>query len=110
MRRDNPFESIEEFIERMEREFDADPFGTATRPVSVDVRDEDGAFVVLADLPGFEKDDLEVTLSDRTLRIAADHEESAEAETGEYVRRERRSACPSRSPRRTSRRRSPTAS
>jgi len=90
MHRDNPFESIEEFIERMEREFDADPFGTSTRPVSVDVRDEDGAFVVLADLPGFGKDALDVTLSDRTLRIEADHEESTEAETAEYVRRERR--------------------
>lgn len=88
MQPDNPFESIEEFIERMDQEFDADPFG-ATEPVAVDVRDADGEFVATADLPGYEKDDIEVTLADRTLRIEADRETHAESEEGEYIRRER---------------------
>ena len=89
MRRDNPFESIEEFIERMEREFDTDPFGT-TGSITVDVRDAGGEFVVTADLPGYDKDDIEVTLADRTLHIEAEHESHLEAEDGEYIRRERR--------------------
>jgi HSP20 family protein len=96
MRRDNPFESIEEFIERMEREFDADPFGK-TGSITVDVRDADGEFVVTADLPGYEKDDIEVTLADRTLRIEADHESHVESDEGEYIRKERRHESVSRS-------------
>jgi HSP20 family protein len=96
MRRDNPFESIEEFIERMDQEFNADPFG-ATEPIPVDVRDGSGEFVVTADLPGYEKDDIGVTLADRTLRIEAEHETHAEIEEGEYVRRERNHESVSRS-------------
>jgi hypothetical protein len=39
MRRDNPFEKVEEMLRRMDQELGADPFGMATSPVSVDVRD-----------------------------------------------------------------------
>ena len=96
MQPDNPFESIEEFIERMDQEFGAAPFG-ATESVAVDVRDGDGEFVVTADLPGYEKEDIEVTISDRTLHIEADHETHTETEEGEYIRRERRHESASRS-------------
>jgi HSP20 family protein len=96
MRRDNPFESIEEFIDRMEREFGADPFGRS-RAIDVDVRDGDGEFVVTADLPGYDKDDIEVTLAGRTLRIETEREEDTEFEAGEYIRNERRHESVSRS-------------
>jgi len=96
MRRDNPFEAIEEFIERMEREFGADPFGK-TGSMNVDVRDGDGEFVVTADLPGYDKDDVEVSLADQTLHVEADHERHAEADDGEYIRKERRHESVSRS-------------
>jgi len=96
MRRDNPFESIEEFIDRMEREFGADPF-RRSRAIDVDVRDGDGEFVVTADLPGYDKDDIEVTLAGRTLRIETEREEDTEFEAGEYIRNERRHESVSRS-------------
>ncbi len=96
MQPENPFESIEEFIERMDQEFGAAPFG-ATEPIAVDVRDADGEFVVTADLPGYEKDDIEVTISDRTLHIEAEREIHAESTEGEYIRRERRRESASRS-------------
>jgi HSP20 family protein len=51
---------------------------------------------VTADLPGFEKEDIEVTLADRTLRIEAEHDAEVSTE-GEYVRRERRHESASRS-------------
>lgn len=98
MRGNNPFESIEEFIERMEPEFDADPFG-AMGSIDLDIRDGDGEFVVVADLPGYEKDDIEVTLADSTLRIEAEHESHTESEEGEYIRKERRHESVSRSAR-----------
>lgn len=96
MARDNPFEKIEEMLQRMDQELGADPFGMGASPVSVDVRDRGDAFVVTADLPGFEKEDIEVTLADRTLRIEAEHDAAVSTE-GEYVRRERRHESASRS-------------
>lgn len=96
MQPDNPFESIEEFIERMDQELNTDPFGTS-EPIAVDVRDGDGEFVVTADLPGYEKDDIGVTLADRTLRIEAEHETHTEFKEGEYIRRERSHESASRS-------------
>lgn len=92
----NPFEEIEEMLERMGREFDGDPLGVA-RSTPVDVADRGDAFVVTADLPGFETEDVEVTLADSTLRIDAERSTSAETEDAEYVRRERRRESVSRS-------------
>lgn len=56
-------------------------------PVRVDIEDRSEAFVLTADLPGFGREDVELRVDDRTLRIDADR---TPAETdGEFVRRER---------------------
>lgn len=67
-------------------------FGTrAGGDVPVDVVDEGNAFVVVADLPGYETDDIEVELHDeRRLDITAEREEEREYDDGTVVRRERR--------------------
>ncbi|MFC7136259.1 Hsp20/alpha crystallin family protein [Halobaculum litoreum] len=56
--------------------------------------ERDGAYVVSADLPGFDADDIELTVSGRDLTLRADAETDAEADaetpTGRYHRRERR--------------------
>jgi HSP20 family protein len=96
MRGNSPFDSIEEFIERMEPEFDADPFGEMGS-IDLDIRDGDGEFVVAVDLPGYEKDDIGVTIADNTLRIEAERESHAESEESEYIRKERRHESVSRS-------------
>ncbi|GAA0650735.1 hypothetical protein GCM10009019_12010 [Salarchaeum japonicum] len=72
----------------MSERFDEfEEFDAGTR-LAVDVEDAGDAFVVTADLPGFEKDDIDVHLREDTLQIDATHEESAD--TGEdYIRRER---------------------
>lgn len=62
--------------------------------LAVDVENADSSFVVAADLPGFDKDDIDVEVHDRTLHIDAVHEEETEAEeTGDeettFIRRER---------------------
>lgn len=103
MRRNNPFEDIERMLERMAEQFEGvddvrsfgAPFGGRLKVDVEDLRDE---YVVTADLPGFEKEDIEVELADETLRIAADRETSSEAEeAGRYVRRERSRESTSRS-------------
>jgi HSP20 family protein len=98
--RSNPFDEIERLFDRMSRQFDdasrawesSAPFGLAGdgEPVPVDLVEEDERFVATADLPGFERDDVTISVTDHTLRIEADHEEAAEESDGEYVRRERR--------------------
>ena len=101
-KRTNPFEEIQRLFDRMAEQFeDFDDWGAfeAAMPgrISLDVAEYDDEFVVTADLPGYERDDIDVELSDDRLRIAADHEEDTEAEEpGRYVRRERRKRSMSR--------------
>ena len=64
--------------------------GLQFETMSVDVADHETEFVVTADLPGFEKSDMDIRLTDDTLKITAHSEESEETgEEGEYIRRER---------------------
>jgi len=99
--RSNPFEEVEQFFERMARQFDESSrtwaadgpfgrFGGEFTEMAADVVEHDDEFVVSVDLPGFEKRDVDVRVADHTLHVEADHEESTEAEDGEYLRRERR--------------------
>lgn len=86
MRRDNPFEEIEQLLDRMGSELEVPALSGGT---AVDVADRGDEFVVTADLPGFDRDEVDVTLADTTLRIEAEHGGETEVEEGEYLRRER---------------------
>ncbi|MFB6136456.1 MAG: Hsp20/alpha crystallin family protein [Halobacteriaceae archaeon] len=92
-RRSNPFDDIERMLERMNQQFQHE-FGAGEeasgRGIAVDVEDREGEYVVTADVPGFERDDLSVELDDESLRIEAEHEEESERGDEGYVRRERR--------------------
>jgi len=81
----NPFEELERLFERMETQFEGEAaFGG--REIDVDVLDEGDTYLVAAELPGFEVEDLELTYADGRLSIAAEREERVE---GEFVRSER---------------------
>lgn len=92
----DPFAEMERLLDRMNRQFDEfgdwDPTETGERGASTptDLVEHDDEFVVTVDLPGFEKDDVEIRVADHTLRIAADRDESASEEEEAYLRRERR--------------------
>lgn len=99
-RRTNPFEEMERFFDRLSRQFEEateswesdGPFGQWTRgseAMAVDLVENDDEFVVTVDLPGFEREDVDVSVTNRTLRIEADREESVEDESERYLRRER---------------------
>jgi HSP20 family protein len=99
--RSNPFEEIERFFERMNRQFEESsrvwesdgPFGRWTsesEPMAIDLVEHDDEFVVTADLPGFERGDVEIQVTDRTVRIEAEREETVEEEDEQYLRQERR--------------------
>lgn len=95
-RKPNPFEEIEQLLERMSEQFqDSDRLShiEAALPgrTSVDVAEFDDAFEVTMDLPGFETEDIDVELLDDQLRIQAETESETETEEPDrYLRRERR--------------------
>ncbi|USZ66734.1 Hsp20/alpha crystallin family protein [Halorussus salilacus] len=110
-RRRNPFEELEEMIDRMSRQFEESMGGGDWQKglrvgsgMSVDVADRGDEYVVTADLPGFDTDDMDVSIRDDVLRIEADREEATEegdegdeGDEGRYIRRERRHQSVSRS-------------
>jgi HSP20 family protein len=57
-----------------------------------DIRDQGDKFLLEAELPGFQKEDLSLDLKDNILTIKAEHKESNDQQNdqGEYIRRERR--------------------
>ncbi|AHG00576.1 heat shock protein Hsp20 [Halostagnicola larsenii XH-48] len=93
--RQNPFDDLEELLNRISKQVEEGMMtgGGLQVPgsVAVDVADEGEEFVVTADLPGYETDDIELTLSDGALRLEATREDETAFEEGEYVRRERTS-------------------
>ena len=66
------------------------------RTPSIDVVDRDKEVVVKAEVPGIDKDDLEVSLSDRSLTIKGESRHEEETEEGDMHRREIRSGSFSR--------------
>lgn len=104
MKRSNPFNfsDIDSMFGRMSRQFeemnrqlgswDSGMGGAHSHGMAVDVSERDDNLVVVADLPGFEREDIDLTVSGQTLTISAERETTTESEDGdEYLRRERRS-------------------
>lgn len=85
-------------FEEMNRGLEAFDSGL-TQGVPVDVLERDDEFVVTADLPGYDKEAIDVRLSGATLTIAAERSAESEiaSEDGEYVRQERTRETVSRS-------------
>lgn len=91
---------FEDFANDFFRPFFADNFGmtAAQRPMKVDVRDEDGKYVLEAEMPGMSKDNVKVEVEEGVLTISASYDDSRESdENSKYVYRERRMGSMSRS-------------
>lgn len=105
--RPNPFEQLEQVFDRISRQVsDAAqdwetgsalelPLGGASVPV--DFVDADDEFVITADLPGFDPNDIDVRVSDNVLSIRGTRTESTEDRDDRYLRKERRSEAVERS-------------
>ncbi|QSG06686.1 Hsp20/alpha crystallin family protein [Halapricum desulfuricans] len=98
--RSNPFEELERLFERMSRQLEEssrkwEPEGALSRwagfeEMAIDLVERGDEFAVTVDLPGFERDDVEIEVTDHTLHIDAEREEATEEEAAQYLRRERR--------------------
>ena len=95
--RTNPFEELERFFERMSQQFDdssslweSSEWLASWDKMAIDLVERNGEFVATVDLPGFERSDIDIEVSDHTLRIEAEREqERSEGEPEKYLRRER---------------------
>ena len=68
--------------------------------MKTDIKESDEGYKLMIDLPGFTKDEVQVTLNDGYLTISAEKgldKDEQEKDTGRYIRRERYSGACSRS-------------
>ncbi|WP_267643257.1 Hsp20/alpha crystallin family protein [Haloarchaeobius amylolyticus] len=100
--RSNPFEELQRLLDQMGRQFAEfdDARGSqggslqawgqdAAAPMPLDIEDVDDKLVVTAELPGFDRDEIAVSIDDGTLTIEAEHESTAEEREGTFLHRER---------------------
>jgi len=91
-----PFEELDELIERMNRQFGelSRTFDTGVDPVlsdiSVDVADTGDELVVTADLPGFSEEDIDLRADEESITLEATAETETVDEDANYHRKERR--------------------
>ncbi len=84
----NQFLSFDPFreIEEIEKSF----WGNSQPSFKTDVKETETAYILEAELPGFEKDEISVQIKDDRLTISASRTEKKESEEkGDYLRRER---------------------
>lgn len=68
------------------------PMGGTTVRLPVDIRETEDAYVIEASVPGFEPEQVQVTVDGNWLVIRADRDQSEESSKDGWVRRERRTA------------------
>jgi len=89
----DPYESAQrEFDTILNRFFggqSATDGGQRLAPYAVDVREDGDHFYVEAELPGFRKEDVDITLENQTLTISAERKEEKE-QKGDHLLHERR--------------------
>ncbi|WP_457590328.1 archaeal heat shock protein Hsp14 [Geoglobus sp.] len=94
MRIFDPFEELRRMQERMARlldEFDRMSLSAGVElDMPVDVIEEEDRLRIVADLPGFDKGDIQVYIEDGDLVIRAERKEEKEDRSRNYIRRERR--------------------
>ncbi len=61
-----------------------------TSAVSCDIMDEGNRFVITADMPGVQKQDIKLNVTDNAVEISAQHKEEEEEKRKNYVRKERK--------------------
>lgn len=90
----DPYESVQRDFDTMLNRFfgsQQSDGGQRLAPYAVDVREDADHFYVEAEMPGFRKDDIDITLENQTLTISAERkEERQQDKKGELLLHERR--------------------
>jgi len=96
-----PFEtrsgSIFDYFDRMMNNSFFGGLETECAPCRTDILDQGDKFVLKADLPGFQKEEINISIDGDRLNLSAEHKESNDDSQKNYIRRERRYSSFSRS-------------
>lgn len=88
---ESPFEAMQREFDNLFNRFFNVRDSAVFAPYAVDIREDADHIYVEADLPGFNKDEVEITMENSTLTISAEHKaEQKEEKKGEYLLNERR--------------------
>ena len=97
MRRLKRTDGVEDLFDQMQKMFEevqdtgrglASDF---TGSLPVDIQEEDEEYIMTADLPGVEKDEINITGDENSVEICAKSNHEMEEKNEKYIRRERRS-------------------
>lgn len=85
-----PFERKSYDLFNAFHDFENDFFGgTSMQSFKTDIKDEGDKYVMEAELPGFEKEDIKLDISGNKLVLTAEHKAETEDKQDKYIRRER---------------------
>jgi HSP20 family protein len=82
----DPFRDIERFFDEFERQGMPPELARSMR---MDVSETDKEYLVRAEMPGFQKEDINVSIDGKTVTIRARHDEQKQPQAGTLVRGER---------------------
>lgn len=90
--------SVDNFYNMIDNFFNDDFFPTrvASTSFKVDIKEDEDKFTVLADFPGFEKEDIDISFDKGYLTLSANKAEENEDDQEGFIHRERRSSNMSR--------------
>ena len=88
-RKKDPFQDMYEKMSKMFENFDQTGFPVEGRSLPVDIEETEDRVIVRADMPGVNKDNIQVRVRDQTLQIAAKGEKEVKEEGKDYIRHER---------------------
>jgi HSP20 family protein len=95
-----PFENRTNSIFDYFNKMNQDIFGELEKgftPFRTDILDKGDKFLLRADMPGFDKQDIHIDINGDRLTITAEHTEETNENSNEYIRKERRYGSLSRS-------------
>ena len=84
------FDQMQNFIDHFQN-FGKDMASTFTGAVPVDIIEENGHITIRADLPGVEKEEVNVKADEEKIQIMAESAQEVKEENEKYYRKERRS-------------------
>ncbi|MCK8818170.1 Hsp20/alpha crystallin family protein [Natroniella sulfidigena] len=81
---------LDDFFETVRSNFFDDFKGLANTGFRTDVKETEDEYVIQSELPGLNKEDIDLELTDDLLTISVDNQEEIKDEGEDYIRRERR--------------------
>jgi HSP20 family protein len=97
MRRNGDFFDMQDFFESLWNDSFSPAFFNSSRQMKVDIKENDDAYVLDAELPGVDKNEINLEIHDDILTISVNRREEVKEERANYIRRERRTNSMSRS-------------